>query len=267
MAYDSLTNEQLLTEILDRQNQVENLMQQGMARTEELMRRIKTATPTYAPILVNGLAPSELSWAGRKWRVNCIAEDNEGFDYCITTMGDRIRFEVRPDDPPSETKPEKRRSELSGSIYGDPTRLPNGVLLKGGFNFIHHPWTGMESTWGGVFGQVHMGSKVGGSPALAFRRHQNGNFMVTTRGEFDDAGTRRYEAPLSFGAAHRVDYSVVLHPTNGKLIVALDGKEIVNASGSIGHSAADSFWNIGVYCSGGVTCPVIAEYWGHSYPG
>lgn len=229
-------------------------------------------TADYLPTIDPIYTPGEMNWVGRTYRVNAAATDYPNLPHSLKrgVNWSRLRFEVRPTDPSMESKLEKRRSELSGSVYGDPTRLPNGVTLWGAFSVNQLPWgdpVGMKSTYGGVYGQIHMGSKVGGSPALAFRRHQNGNFRITTRGEFNDAGTTRYDAALSWGVVHDVVYAVVLHPTAGKLRVWVDGRKLVDVSNvSIGHTMADSYWNFGLYFPGGVTGSVAAEYAHHVYP-
>jgi hypothetical protein len=163
-----------------------------------------------------------------------------------------------------------RRSELSGSLYGDSTRLPNGTSLWGAFSTRHAAWddvAGMKALTGGIYGQIHMGSTFGGSPALAFRRKSDGTFRITTRGEFDTDGTVRYQAPLSFGKVHDIVYNVVLDPVFGRVSVWIDGVLVVDVPrASIGHSNAESYWNVGVYFAGGVTSPVVAEYANHVYP-
>ncbi|MDZ4307950.1 heparin lyase I family protein [Allopontixanthobacter sp.] len=226
---------------------------------------IVTTSPTYTP--------AQIGWNGRQWRVNSVATKYADQQHSIQRSAEwkRLRFEVRKSDPASETKVDKRRSELSGSVYGDPTRLAQGVSLWGGFSTLQHAWAdpqGMLSTYGIVFGQIHMGSKVGGSPALAFRRKDDGRFRITTRGEFDNAGSVRYEAPLSFDEVHDVVYNIVLHPTAGRLRVWVDNVMVVDVpKASIGHSAGDSYWNVGVYAPGGVTSPVSLELANHVYPG
>ena len=228
---------------------------------------------TYYPTIDPTYTAAQINWAGRPWRVNSAATDHPDLPHSLQRSAnwERLRFEVRESDPSMGSKPEKRRSELSGSIYGDDTRLPNGEVLWGAFSTLHHPWDdpeGMLSTYGAVFGQIHIGSEVGGSPALAFRRKKNGLFRITTRGELDDGGSVRYEQPLSWGVPHDIVYRVVLHPYNGSLRIWLDGVQIVNISEvSIGHSKADSYWNVGVYSPGGVTSPVIMELANHVYPG
>jgi hypothetical protein len=125
----------------------------------------------------------------------------------------------------------------------------------------------MMSSWGGVYGQIHMGSKVGGSPALAFRRKHDGRFQITTRGQFDDEGTLQYEGPLAFGKTHDIVYRLVLHPTDGSLQVWINGKKLVDvAKASIGHAAGDSYWNIGLYFPKNVIPKAVAEYANHAYP-
>lgn len=61
MAFDNLTDDQLIAEIADRQNRVENLMQQCMARSNEMARRVKlrgTPSPTPTPIPTPTPAPA-----------------------------------------------------------------------------------------------------------------------------------------------------------------------------------------------------------------
>ncbi len=225
---------------------------------------IATTSPTYTA--------KQIGWSGRQWRVNSAATKYPDLDHSIqrSATWQKLRFEVRKSDPQMESKPAKRRAELSGSVYGDPTRLPNGQSLWGAFSTVHHPWAdpeGMLSTYGIVFGQIHMGSKVGGSPAVAFRRRQNGTFRITTRGELDNKGSVRFEGPLKYGQVHDFVYNLVLHPTRGRLRVWLNGEMIVNVRDqSIGHSAADHYWNVGVYAPGGVTSPVSLELGNHVYP-
>lgn len=225
---------------------------------------VTTLSPTYTP--------DELNWAGRPWRVNTSSTDFPDLPYSLmrSKNWNRLRFEVRADEPTTSSKAIKRRAELSGSVYGDKTRLPMGKSLWGAFSTIQHPWSdpeGMRKTYGMVFGQIHMGSKVGGSPALAFRRLHNGRFRITTRGEFDDGGSTRFEGDLSWGQAHDIVYNVTLDPKAARLRVWVDRQLIVNLRDvSIGHSIGDSYWNVGVYAPGGVTNPVIAELANHVYP-
>ncbi|MGZ2411659.1 polysaccharide lyase-like protein [Sphingomonas sp. F9_3S_D5_B_2] len=227
----------------------------------------------YESTLVDGLTPPSIMWSGRKWRCNMGSTWHPGMDYCLRRDGGRARFEVRPtpfDRGQSESQ-QKRRSELSGSVYGDKTRLPNGVPLWGAFSFIHHRWadpTGMADLDGAVHGQIHMGSKFGGSPALAFRRNGRGQFVITTRGEFEPDTTSRWRASLSFDEVHDLVYRVILDEAAGALDVWIDGKKVLEVgSASIGSHFAESYWNVGCYCSSGVTCPVVAEYSNHVYPG
>ena len=230
--------------------------------TDTTSAYLTTLSPTYTP--------GELSWTGRKWRVNSAATRYTNMDHSLqrSSSWSKLRFEVRRDDPAMESNIEKRRAELSGSVYGDKTRLPNGVSLWGAFSTIHHSWAdpeGMKNTWGGVYGQIHMGSP-GGNPALAFRRRQNGRFLITSRSEFEASSVSRYEADLSWDVPHDIVYNVVLHPTNGRLRVWIDGRMVVDYTGGIGHSAADHYWNFGLYFSKNVTSPAIAEYANHVYP-
>ncbi|MFN2100028.1 heparin lyase I family protein [Altererythrobacter sp. MF3-039] len=228
----------------------------------------------YQSSLIDGFTPSPFDWDGRQYRVNAGSSWNAYMErsLMISPKGTRLRFEIwDTDNDRSVNDPSrKRRSEISGSLYGDPTRLPNGVELWGAFSVVHEPWqdpAGMSQLYGGVYGQLHMGSKVGGSPALAFRRRANGDFVVTTRGEHNLDGSTIYRAPLPFGVVHDIVYAVVLDPTAGSLRVWLNGEQVVDQRDvSIGHSEADSFWNYGLYFSGGISGPVVAEYANHEYP-
>jgi hypothetical protein len=234
------------------------------------------ATPgeTYRTTLAGGLTPSSIRWAGRNWRVNAGSTVAPNMDHALRlgSRGQKMRFEIRNtenDNSPSDS-PGVRRAELSGSLVGDPARLPNGTILWGAMSFNHHAWAdpvGMRSLMGGVYGQIHIGSKFGGSPAVAWRRTKRGLFRVTTRGEYDNAGSVRYEAPLGFDRVHHLVYRVVLDPHRGSLSVWLDGTKIVDvADVSIGSRNAQSYFNCGLYFSGGVTGPVVAEYGNVVYP-
>lgn len=232
------------------------------------------AEGTYRSVGAGRLAPAEVEWAGRRWRLNSGATNHEGMAHAVSIGedGHRIRFELRDSEADKSPKDSRgtRRVELSGSLYGDKRRLPNSEELWGAYSFRHHSWqdpAAMRALTGGVYGQVHMGSRFGGSPALAFRRTRDGNFRITTRGEFDREGSIRYEAPLSFDEVHDLVYRLVLHPTDASLTVWLDGERIVEAAdASIGHSNAESYWSLGLYFSGGVAGPVVAEYANHVYP-
>lgn len=233
-----------------------------------------TVDSGYYPTLAPTYTPNEVTFGNRKWRVNSGATYITDMGHSIrrSASGNRIRIELRntTNDKTASDTSKVRRAELSGSLYGDATRLPNGQSLWGAFSTRHAPWAdpiGMKALTGGVYGQIHMGSTFGGSPAVAFRRKSDGRFRITTRGEFDTAGTIRYEAPVSFGEVHDIVYNVVLHPVSGALRVWIDGVRVVNiANVSIGHRNAESYWNFGAYFSGGVTSPVIAEYANHVYP-
>jgi hypothetical protein len=191
-------------------------------------------------------------------------------DHCLRLTPSRARFEIRDSrfDRGPRDDLDKRRSELR--IPKSP-RLPNGVALWGAMSFIHHQWEdpdGMARTWGGVHGQVHIGSKFGGSPAVAFRRTRRGKLAITTRGEEDPEGTRRYEGSLPFDQLHNLVYRILLHPSRGAAAVWLNGEPVLDVSGvSIGSSHAECYWSFGCYYSGGITCPIVAEYGDHVYPG
>jgi hypothetical protein len=233
-----------------------------------------TTTTTYLSTLVNGYTPSPISWAARKWRVNAGSATTSNLDYAVRigSSGNKMRFELHntDNDNASSDSSGVRRAELSGSVYGDPTRLPNSVPLWGAMSFKHQSWAdpvGMSKLMGGVYGQIHIGSTFGGSPAVAFRRTKTGRFRITTRGEYSTDSTVRYEAPLSFDQVHNLVYRVVLDPLAGSLTVWLDGVKVVDVpKASIGHSNAESYFNVGAYFSGGITSPVVAEYANMVYP-
>lgn len=233
-----------------------------------------TATQGYNTTLVNGYTPASLKWAARPWRVNSGATWTSNLDYAVrmNSTASKIRVELRNTEF-DKTKSDStgvRRAEFSGSLYGDATRLPNKVSLWGAMSFSHQAWSdpvGMATKYGGVYGQIHIGSTFGGSPAVGFRRSKTGKFRITTRGELSTASTIRYEAPLSFDQVHDLVYNVVLDPVSGSLKVWLDGVKVVDvANASIGSHYAESYFNAGAYFSGGITSPVVAEYGNMAYP-
>jgi hypothetical protein len=228
----------------------------------------------YQPIAITNDPSAETIWQGRRWRVNAGPVFDPQTAYAIQTDPDqtRIRFELRnsPQDRSPRDDSDTRRAELSGSLRGDLQRLPNGTMLWGAMQFRHHAWpdpAGMKALTGGVYGQIHMGSRFGGSPALAFRRNRDGLFVITTRGQYDPQGTTHFAGAVAFDVPHDLVYRIVLHPTSGSLSVWLDGKRIVARERiSIGHEYAESYWNFGLYFSGGIAGRVSAEYAGHVYP-
>lgn len=228
--------------------------------------------PAYRSTLIDGVTPPLLTWAGRRWRCNMGSTWNRGMDHCLRLTTARARFEIRPTskDRSMNDGGATLRSELSGSLPGDRERLPNGVPLWGALSFIHHRWadpTGMAGRTGGVHGQIHIGHRLGGSPALAFRRNGQGEFVVTTRGEYEPRSRVHYRDALSFDRVHDLVYNIVLHPSRGALTLWLDGRRIVDVRGqSIGTRHADSFWAVGCYYAGGASCPVVAEFANHRYP-
>lgn len=242
--------------------------------TAALLASEAPARGAYQPIAISDDPAAETIWQGRRWRVNAGPVFAPHTAYAIQTDSDqtRIRFELR--DSPNDRSPrddsDTRRAELSGSLRGDRQRLPNGTMLWGAMQFRHHAWpdpAGMKALTGGVYGQIHMGSRFGGSPALAFRRNRDGLFVITTRGQYDPQGTTHFAEAVAFDVPHDLVYRVVLHPTSGSLSVWLDGKRIVAREGiSIGHEHAESYWNFGLYFSGGIAGRVSAEYAGHVYP-
>jgi hypothetical protein len=228
--------------------------------------------PAYRSTLNDGITPSPLAWAGRKWRCNMGSTWNRSMDHCLRLADSRARFEIRPtpNDRSKNDDAPKLRSELSGSLPGSRERLPNGVALWGATSFIHHRWAdpaGMAERTGGVHGQIHIGKTFGGSPALAFRRNKRGEFAVTTRGEHDPESRVRHVGALPFDQVHDLVYRLVLDPSDGALAVWLDGRQIVDVRGqSIGSQHAESYWAVGCYYAGGASCPVVAEYANHVYP-
>jgi hypothetical protein len=224
----------------------------------------------YHPTLIDGLCPEYLIWNERKWRCAAGSTWHQGMDHSVRLTTDKARFEIRdtPFDRPSLDPATKRRAELH---FAKRPRLPNEVPLWGAMSFIHHRWQdpqGMARLTGGVHGQIHIGSSFGGSPAVAFRRHGNGNFRVTTRGEQDPGNNVRYDRPLAFDKVHDLLYRVVLSPDRGSLAVWLNRQKIVDVqNASIGSHHAECHWNFGCYYGEGISCPVIAEYANLAYPG
>jgi len=231
----------------------------------------QTLGGTYYSTLVNGKTPYyPLTFADKSnWKVGAGSTWNTGMDHSVrlSSQKKRLRVELRNTEKDKADGDQKgcRRAEMKGSV----NLLYNSIEYWGAFSFIHHPWadpSGMAGLSGGVHGQLHMGD-FGGSPAVAFRRHKNGNFRVTTRGQYSTSSTVRYDKPLAFGAKHDLVYRVKFHPTAGELTVWLNGVKIVDIKGvSIGSNAAGYHWNLGAYYSRGITCPVIAEYANHILP-
>lgn len=223
----------------------------------------------YHSTLVDGLTPGLVLWRDRKWRAATGSTWNRGLDHSLRLRPERARFEIRDselDRGPGD-EPAKRRSELR---FPKAPRLPNGVPLWGAMSFLHYRWddpAGMGGKWGGVHGQLHMGSTVGGSPAVAFRRTRHGQFAVTTRGESESDSIRRYEGQLAFDRVHNLVYRVVFHPNAGALTVWLNGDAVVDLRNiPIGSSLAECYWSFGCYYAGGVSCPIVAEYGDLVYP-
>ncbi|MFC7536042.1 hypothetical protein ACFQPG_01515 [Sphingomonas sp. GCM10030256] len=227
-------------------------------------------SPNYRSTLVNGLTPGHVDWNDRRWRCAMGSTWNPGMDHSLRLAPNNARFEIREGELNRGPRddPNKRRSEIR---FPKSPRLPNGVPLWGAMSFVHHRWddpAGMAANRGGVHGQLHIGSDFGGSPAVAFRRTRHGAFAITTRGERDGEGTRRHEGPLSFNQVHHLVYRVVLSPSDGALQVWLNGDALLDIRGvSIGSREAQCYWSLGCYYSGRVTCPIIAEYGDHFYPG
>lgn len=225
------------------------------------------ASSRYRSSLVGGYTPKRIDWDGYRWSADMGSTWNSGMDHSFRHGEDMARFEIQPTprDRAAKDGPNKRRSEL----HCPRNRLPDGVALWGAMSFNHHSWSdpaGMAQGWGGVHGQIHMG-KFGGSPALAFRRTRDGRFLITTRGQFDDGNNKRWMAPVSFNEPHDLVYRVLLHPTEGELDVWLDGKKVLSVDqASIGSRQGGSYWCIGSYYSGGISCPVVAEFANHEFP-
>ena len=221
----------------------------------------------YHSSLVNGFTPKRVDWAGYSWSADMGSTWNAGMDHSFQYSDKAARFEIdaTPLDRAENDPPHKRRSE----IHCTKTLLPNGVPLWGAMSFNHHGWSdpaGMAQLEGGAHGQVHM-HKFGGSPALAFRRHGDGRFLVTTRGELDQKNNKRWIGQVPFNQVHDLVYRLLLDPSNGQLDVWLDGSRIVSLRGaSIGSSVGGCYWCIGCYYGDGVTCPVVAEFANHEFP-
>ena len=221
----------------------------------------------YRSTLINGLTPERVQWDDQSWHAAMGSTWTPNMEHSLQLTATRARFEIRdsandrgPNDPNS-----KRRSEL----HATKSLLPNGIPLWGAMSFNHHSWadpSGMARQWGGVHGQIHM-HKFGGSPAVAFRRKGDGRFLISTRGENDLDGHTRWIGPLAFNTVHDLVYRVVLHPSQGELDVWVDGRQIINVrQASIGSSLGGCYWCLGCYYSGGIACPIIAEFANHVHP-
>lgn len=243
---------------------------QSAARTSPFVAAGATASDasfaTYSSTLVGGFTPSQLGWGGRTWKADMGSTWTANLDYSCRVTATKIRFELHSTtfDRAVNDPVDKRRTELH-----DKTSLPNGVAMWGAFSVNNHAWAdpaGMTATTGGAMCQMHMPS--GGSPAFAFRRDKNGNFLVTTNGANDPINNnKRYVGPLSFGAVHDIVYRCVIHPVNGELDVWVDGRQVLTLRGaSIGQTNPGCYWCLGLYFAGGTTCPIVAEYSNHVAP-
>lgn len=250
----------------------------GRALAQTLCPTSLTPTPDastggyYSMLGPDGLMPkSGLAFADKtNWQASCGATWVTGMDHSIRRSAgyQRIRFEVRDTvmDKTNGDELDTRRSELKNNI----DRLYNDIDYWGALSFIHYRWAdpaGMAQLFGGVYMQLHMGD-FGGSPAVAFRRHKTGDFLITTRGQKNTANTKRYLGPLAWDTIHDIVYRVRCNPTSGQLDVWLNGAKIVGITKqSIGSNVAGYRPYVGCYFSGGITCPIIAEVGNYVYPG
>lgn len=231
----------------------------------------QTTTGYYSMLGSNGLMPeSGISFAGKtNWRAACGATWNTGMAHSIRRSAGhkRLRFELRDTtkDKTDGDDSDTRRAELKNTS----DKLYNNIDYWGALSFIHYRWAdpaGMAELYGGVYMQLHMGD-FGGSPAVAFRRHKSGQFLITTRGQNNTSNTKRYLAPLAWDTKHDIVYRVRFHPSYGQLDVWLNGTKIVGITNqSIGSNVAGYRPYVGCYFSGGITCPIVAEVGNYVYP-
>ena len=98
---------------------------------------------------------------------------------------------------------------------------------------------------------------TGASPGFAFRVSKGG-LRITTRGE-GQGNMVRYDGPLSFGKVNDVVYRFIIGQ-NGALDVWLNGEKVLAFRGPVGPDANGSYFCMGPYYGGGITCPVVQEY-------
>ena len=234
----------------------------------------QTTSGYYSMLGSNGKLPSDnISALGKsQWRSASGASVNTGMDYALRSSAQkkRLRIELRntSKDRTSGDDSDCRRCELKMAEAGG--WLYNNIDYWGALSFIHHKWAdpvGMAELYGGVYMQLHMGD-FGGSPAVAFRRHKTGDFLITTRGQNNTSNTKRYLKPLAWDTVHDLVYRVRFSRTAGQLDVWLNGAKIVGITGqSIGSDKAGYRPYVGCYFSGGITCPIVAEIGNYVYPG
>ena len=188
-------------------------------------------------------------------------------DYCWRTTSTKSRFELHNSTKDRATGDDstKRRSEL----HEHENPMPNGVEMWGAYSFLDQAWSdpaGMANLMGGSHMQMHMPD--GGSPAFAFRRYKDGQFLVTTNGDNDPTtNNKRYKGALAFNRVHDLVYRFIIDPLHGQLDVWVDGNHVVNLwDSSIGTAKPGCYFCIGLYFAGGVTCPVIAEFGNIAFP-
>jgi hypothetical protein len=243
---------------------------QSAARNSPFMNNALVSDPSfnaYASTLLNGFTPQFSLWRNIRWKCAMGSVWNAALDHCWRVTPNKSRFELHNttgDRAKSDTT-NVRRSEIHANNYP----LPNGVSLWGAYSFLDHKWAdplGMARLQGGAHAQMHM--PAGGSPAFAFRRDRNGNFLVTTNGANDPTNNHPwYKAALSFDQVHDVVFRCLIDPVRGELDVWLDRVKIVSLRGvSIGQATAGCYWCVGLYYTGGISCPIISERANHVFP-
>lgn len=211
----------------------------------------------FASTLVNGYTPKFVSWLGHSWSVDTGSTWNQNMDYSWRTTSDKCRFELHNtvDDRGQMDPSYKRRAEIH-----DPKHpFQNGVVYWHAFTFLDFAWASMPNSGPGTIMQMHWPS--GASPAFAFRRLQNGNLCITTRGD-TTGNTQRYKGPLSFGAPHDFVYRFKLDGSNGSLDVWVDGNHILSLTGvPIGSKTENGcYLGIGPYYGSGTSNVIVQEY-------
>lgn len=213
----------------------------------------------------NGLVPKFFDWMGYPWSNNSGQVWNTNVPYALGFSSVRLRAELHDTnyDHGQKDPVDKRRAEIHSKVD-----LNNGVTYWHAFSYLDQPWTnpaGQKKAGGGAIHQIHMPD--GGSPAIAFRRFQDGSFGVTTN---PGGNIKRFKMPMTFGQPHDIVYRFTLSAagaTNGSLAVWVDGRKMLDlANVAIGGEGNGYYLCLGAYYGSGLGGNRIIQEYGNIVP-
>ena len=170
---------------------------------------------------------------------------------------DVFRFEVRGGDEwadDRESGENKERSELDGYA----TRWGDKTPVWGAYSFFVEPGSAYHSDWTAI-GQMH-GSKV-----RPFHIHFTNDVLTIYSEQPGSSGaaiSARYSGKIGRNAWHNVVFHLVQNASNaGRFEFWLDGKKIVDFTGSIGAEGNQAYWKFGIYRGyGPIATPFAIQY-------